>query len=163
VGKEVLLAIMSQPSAVNDKIKATTTKRWFSRETRVATEIKADRNTIWSLITNAADYPKWNSTVISIAGEIAMGKTIVLKSTLAPTREFKLRVKEFDPPSRMIWGDAMGNRVYELTDKGNGIVLFTMTEKIGGPVFPLFAKLIPSFDAAFETFAKELKAAAEAG
>lgn len=36
-----------------------------------------------------------------------------------------------------------------------------MTERIAGPLFPLFAKMIPPFDDAFETFAKDLKKEAE--
>ena len=36
-----------------------------------------------------------------------------------------------------------------------------MTEHIGGPVFPMFASKIPSFDASFEQFAADLKTAAE--
>ena len=37
-----------------------------------------------------------------------------------------------------------------------------MSEKIGGPVFPLFAKMIPPFDRSFEQFASDLKKEAEA-
>ena len=37
-----------------------------------------------------------------------------------------------------------------------------MSEKIGGPIFPLFSKYIPSFDNAFEQFAADLKKEAEA-
>jgi hypothetical protein len=54
----------------------------------------------------------------------------------------------------------MGNRMYSL-EKGAGGVLFTMSEKIGGPFFPLFAKMIPSFDESFEQFAADLKKEAE--
>ena len=36
-----------------------------------------------------------------------------------------------------------------------------MTEKIGGPLFPLVAKMIPSFDKSFEQFAIDLKKEAE--
>jgi hypothetical protein len=36
-----------------------------------------------------------------------------------------------------------------------------MTEKIGGPLFPLFAKMIPPFDDSFEKFASDLKQEAE--
>jgi hypothetical protein len=36
-----------------------------------------------------------------------------------------------------------------------------MTERIGGPLFPLFAGMIPSFDESFETFAADLKREAE--
>ena len=36
-----------------------------------------------------------------------------------------------------------------------------MNEIIGGPVFPLFAKMIPPFDESFEQFASDLKSEAE--
>jgi hypothetical protein len=55
----------------------------------------------------------------------------------------------------------MGNRIYSLTKNGNDTVLFSMREKIGGPLFPLFAKMIPPFDQSFEQFAGDLKKEAE--
>ncbi len=140
--------------------KATTIKKLFSRETSVSISIKAPPKTIWSLLTDASQYPKWNSTVVSIEGNISPRETIKLKSKLDPKRVFKLKVKEFEPNKRLSWGDAMGLRVYSLSES-RGTTTFTMTEKIGGPIFPLFAKMIPSFDLSFEDFAKDLKKAAE--
>jgi hypothetical protein len=84
-----------------------------------------------------------------------------LKAKLDPKREFKLKVKEFEADNRMVWGDAMGNRVYTLKPIGNNLTNFTMTEKIGGLLFPLFAKMIPPFDQTFEQYAKDLKNEAE--
>jgi uncharacterized protein YndB with AHSA1/START domain len=141
--------------------RATTTKTTFSRETSVSTTINADPSIVWALLTNAADIPRWNSTVTSIKGPIREGETIELKSTLDEKRTFKLKVKESVPEKRLVWGDAQGNRVYTI-DKGAGnSVLFTMTEKIGGPLFPLFAGFIPSFDESFERYAADLKKEAE--
>ena len=140
--------------------KATTIKKTFSRETSVSTSIAADPAIVWALLTQAADYPRWNSTVTSIKGEIKEGATIELKSTLDEKRIFKLNIKEFVPQKRLVWGDNMGNRVYTLVQSSNGIQ-FTMSEKIGGPLFPLFAGMIPSFDESFERFAADLKKEAE--
>ena len=141
--------------------KAITTKTTFSRETSVSTAINADPSIVWALLTRAADIPRWNSTVTSIKGEIREGETIELKSTLDEKRTFKLKVKEFVPNKRLVWGDAQGSRVYTL-DKGSGnSLLFTMTEKIGGPLFPLFSRFIPSFDESFERYAADLKKEAE--
>jgi len=141
--------------------KATTTKSTFSRETSVSTTIHADPSIVWALLTRAADIPRWNSTVTSIKGEIREGETIELKSTLDEKRTFKLKVKEFVPNERLVWGDAQGSRVYTI-DRGTGnSVLFIMTEKIGGPLFPLFASFIPSFDESFERYAADLKREAE--
>lgn len=147
---------MPQPNG-----KATTTRTTFSRETSVSTTIQADPAIVWALLTHPADYPRWNSTVRSLTGSIRQGETIELKSTLDPKRTFKLKVKEFVPEQRLVWGDAMGNRIYTIDKAGEGRVLFSMTERIGGPLFPLFARMIPSFDESFEMFAADLKKEAE--
>ena len=73
-----------------------------------------------------------------------------------------MKVKELQNENKLVWGDAMGNRIYTLTKNAKGSTLFYMTEKIGGPLFPLFAKMIPSFDKSFEQFAADLKKEAEA-
>lgn len=148
-------------TTVSSNGKAVTTKETFSRTTAVSIDIQADRSIIWALLTNAGDFPRWNSTVISIEGAIAPGEKIKLKATLDPKREFKLKVKEFEADTRLVWGDAMGNRVYTLKSIGDNLTNFTMVEKIGGPLFPLFAKMIPPFDEAFEQYAKDLKNEAE--
>ncbi len=141
--------------------KATTTKTTFSRETSVGIEIKADPAIVWALLTNASDFPRWNSTVVSIEGDIALGRKIKLKSTLDSKRTFKLTVKEFEPEKRMVWGDGQGNRIYTLTKGNGGTLTFSMTEKIGGFMFPLYANYIPPFDKAFEQFAADLKRESE--
>ena len=148
-------------TTVSSNGKAVTTKETFSRTTAVSIDIQADRSIIWALLTNAGDFPRWNSTVISIEGAIAPGEKIKLKAKLDPKREFKLKVKEFEADTRLVWGDAMGNRVYTLKSIGDNLTNFTMVEKIGGPLFPLFAKMIPPFDEAFEQYAKDLKNEAE--
>jgi uncharacterized protein YndB with AHSA1/START domain len=116
---------------------ATTVSKTFSRSTHVATTINARPETVWRLLTSASEYPQWNSTVVSLKGEIAPGAAIQLVSTLDPSRTFKLKVKDFQPTSRLAWGDALGTRVYTLTETNGGLTLFDMTERIGGPVFPL--------------------------
>jgi uncharacterized protein YndB with AHSA1/START domain len=141
--------------------KATTTKKTFSRETSVSTTIFADPAIVWALLTHASDFPRWNSTVTSMKGEVREGGTVELKSILDEKRTFKLKVKEFVPEKRLVWGDAMGSRVYMLERGSGGSTFFTMTEKIGGPLFPLFSGSIPSFDEVFERYAADLKKEAE--
>jgi uncharacterized protein YndB with AHSA1/START domain len=127
----------------------------------VSTTIHADPAIVWALLTHASDFPRWNSTITSMKGEIREGGAVELKSILDDKRTFKLKVKEFVPEKRLVWGDALGNRVYTLTRGDGGGTHFSMTEKIGGPLFPLFANAIPSFDASFEQFAADLKREAE--
>ena len=156
-----ILIIMTTSFSMAQNGKATTVKTTFGRETAVSIEINADASIIWTLLTNAADYPRWNSTVTSIEGNIALGEKIMLKSILDAKRTFKLKVKEFEADKRLVWGDGQGNRVYSLSKNANGSMNFSMNEKIGGLMFPLYAKYIPPFDASFEQFAADLKKEAE--
>ena len=141
--------------------KATTIKKLFSRQTTVVIDIAAPPERIWKLLTDASRFASWNSTIVELTGKIAQGEKIKLRSKLAPGRTFKLTVKDFQPHQRLTWGDAMGTRVYTLTANAEGSTRFTMSEKIGGPIFPLFARMIPSFDESFNQFAADLKLAAE--
>lgn len=156
-----ILLIMANVPAMAQDGKATTVKKTFSRETSIQTTINADAAIVWALLTNASDFSRWNSTVISIEGDIKEGEKIKLKSTLDPSRTFKLKVKEMISEQKLVWGDGLGKRVYTLENKGENKVLFSMSEKIGGLMFPLFAGKIPSFDESFEQFAADLKKEAE--
>ncbi|MBK8500847.1 MAG: SRPBCC domain-containing protein [Saprospiraceae bacterium] len=142
--------------------KAHTVKTTFHRETSVSIDIKAAPAVVWALLTSAADYPRWNSTVTSIEGNIALGEKIKLRSVLDAKRTFKLKIKEFEVEKRLVWGDGQGNRVYTITKKANDQVVFSMTERIGGLMFPMYAKMIPPFDESFEQFASDLKRESEA-
>lgn len=141
--------------------KAATIKKTFNRTTSISQLIEADPSIVWKLLTNASDFSRWNSTVISIEGEIQEGNKIQLKSVLDPKRTFKLKVKEMIAGEKMVWGDAMGQRTYTLQKNNNSSTSFSMTEKIGGFMFPLFANKIPPFDESFEQFAADLKKESE--
>lgn len=141
--------------------KAETVKKTFSRETAVRIDIGADPAIVWTLLTHAADMPRWNSTIISIEGNIQKGAQIRLKSVLDPKRTFKLKVKDFEPERLLSWGDGKGTRTYTIDQKPGGVVTLTMREKIGGLMFPMYAKYIPPFDQSFEQFVADLKKEAE--
>lgn len=148
---------MTQPEG-----QATTEKGTFYRETSVSVMIYAPAEIVWRLLTTANDFARWNSTVISVKGEITPGGAVELVSKLDPKRVFKLKVKDFVPAQRLVWGDSKGSRSYALSGGGDGAVRFVMRERIGGLMFPLYAKYIPSFDASFDDFAADLKREAEA-
>jgi uncharacterized protein YndB with AHSA1/START domain len=153
------MATTAVASAQNGK--AVTVKKTFSRQTTISNTIKADAAIIWALLTNASDMARWNSTLVSVEGDVKVGNKIKLVSKLDPKRTFKLKVLEVIPEKQLVWGDSQGKRVYTLTDNGNGNVTFSMDEKIGGLMFPMYAKMIPPFDASFEQFAADLKKEAE--
>ena len=150
-----------QANSKSQEGRATTIRKTFSRETSVQMTIFADPAIVWALLTHASDFPRWNSTITSVKGAIKEGGSIELKSTLDEKRTFKLTIKEFVPEKRLVWGDSQGSRVYTIDKGAGGGTHFTMSEKIGGPLFPLFASYIPPFDESFERFAADLKKEAE--
>ncbi len=153
----IITLLFATSFAMAQNGKAITTHGKKFRETSVSIEINANETKVWSLLTNAADFPRWNSTVTSIQGNIALDEKIKLKSILDQKRTFKLKVKEFDINKRMVWSDKQGQRVYTITKNTNGIITFKMSERIGGFMFPIYKNKIPSFD----QFAKDLKQEAE--
>ncbi len=147
--------------------KATTTRSAFRIEVAVGITVEAAPSAIWALLTNAQDFPRWNSTVQSIQGKIAPGETILLRATIAPERTFKLRVTTFAPSERMVWQDGTplfrGVRQYTLTSRDDGATEVTMMETITGLMLPMIAGSLPDQGPSFEQFLADLKAEAERG
>jgi hypothetical protein len=115
---------------------------------------------------DAADFPRWNSTIKSIAGNIAQGERIQLRAMIAPEREFKLAVSEFVPEKRMVWSDGRapmftGVRTFTLTPKADGSTDFSMAEVYSGLMLPMIARSLPDFGPTFEQYASDLKREAE--
>jgi hypothetical protein len=147
--------------------KATRQRTTFRLEYAVAIDIAAKADKVWALLTNAAGYPAWNSTIDSIEGSIAMGEQIALKSKIAPGRTFKLKVRDVVANERMTWNDGMapmfkGVRTYALAPGKNGSTVFSMVEVFSGIMLPMIAGSLPDFAPSFEQIAKDLKRAAEA-
>ena len=81
-------------------------KSTFQMGYAVGINIKSGPDKIWSLLINAKDFPRWNSTVKNIDGTISLGEKIQLRVTIAPERIFKLKVSEFVPDRQ--WSGGMG-------------------------------------------------------
>lgn len=134
--------------------------------TRIAINASADK--VWALLTDAAGYPSWNSTVEKIEGSIAEKRKIRLYAKAMAGRAFGLRVSVFERPSRMIWTGGMpfglftGTRSFSLAPAADGSVVFTMREAFLGLLAGMIGRSIPDLQPSFDTFAADLKRAAEA-
>lgn len=141
------------------------TKSAFRLEYAIGIHIKAKPNRVWAVMTNAEGFARWNSTIKSLTGRIALGETIQLVATIAPTRTFNLKVIEFVPEKQMVWsdGNAMfkGVRTYTFSAKPDGTTDFTMSEVYTGLMLPMIAGSLPDFGPSFEQYAVDLKREAE--
>jgi hypothetical protein len=137
----------------------------FRMECGVALDIHAPLKTIWALLTNAADFPRWNSTVTRLDGEIALGQRLKLQVPVSK-RTFTPRVSELEAPKHMVWRDGFapmfcGVRRFDLTEKPGGVTTFEMREVFSGLMLPMIRGSLPDFGPAFEQFAADLKREAE--
>ena len=154
---------MSENIVINGR--ANKTKSAFRMEYSAGINIKAKPEQVWAIMTNATDFSRWNSTIKSIDGKIALGETIKLVAIIAPTRTFNLKVVEFIPEKMMVWseGNAVfkGVRTYTLGPKADGSTDFTMSEVYTGLMLPMIAGSLPDFSPAFEQYVSDLKKEAE--
>ncbi|MEM9325008.1 MAG: SRPBCC domain-containing protein [Bacteroidota bacterium] len=155
-----ILLLMNLTTANAQLTSAKTVKRGFHQVTSVAIEISADPAIVWALLTNASDFSRWNSTIVSLEGDIEVGEKIRLKSTLDEKRTFKIKVKALTPEQAMTWGDGQGTRWFRITETEKG-VHFEMEEKIGGLMYPMYKKYLPPFEENFNQWVLDLKREAE--
>jgi hypothetical protein len=140
----------------------------FRMSYRVAVDVRADADVVWARLTNADDYPSWNSTVARIAGPIALGQKLAIEVPIAPGRTFSPKVVAFEPGRAMVWQDGFfpmfqGTRTYTLTPNAGGGTRFEMEEVFRGAMLPMIRGSLPDFGPVFDRFAADLKRACEVG
>ena len=86
---------------------ATKTEQTFRMGCSIRCDISATPAQIWALLTDAAAFPSWNSTVTSIEGTIALGQKLKLRVPLDPKRVFTPKVTRMEEGRAMEWSDGM--------------------------------------------------------
>jgi len=151
----------------SQQAKATKTGSTFRMDCSVRVTIRAPAERVWALLTDAAGFPRWNSTVTSIEGEIKEGQRLKLTVSAAPGRVFKPKVSAMDPGRSMTWSDGMapmfqGTRTFTLSPGRDGTTEFAMSEEFSGLMLPMIKGSLPDFAPVFERYADDLRRAAEA-
>jgi uncharacterized protein YndB with AHSA1/START domain len=142
------------------------TRTAFQQSTAIRCLIRAPTARVWALLTDAGRFPSWNSTVTRLDGEIRLGGRLAIQVPVAPKRTFRPRVTAFEAPRRMVWSEGnpmfRGVRTFTVAPTLDGATEFEMTEVLSGLMLPMIRGSLPDFGPAFETYAADLKRAAEA-
>jgi hypothetical protein len=148
-------------------IKAVKTRSAFRMGCTVATDINAPPDKAWAILTKPDDMVRWNSTLTSIEGDIALGGIVKMQVPEAPGRTFKVKVTRFEPNEEMVWRQGspllfLGVRTYSLRSNPDGSATrFQLTEEFSGLMLPLIAGRLPDFGPIFEQYASDVKAESE--
>jgi hypothetical protein len=132
-----------------------------------AADIRAPADRVWSILTDGAAYPSWDSGVTRVDGRVADGERITVHSEVAPGRAFPVRVA-VRPPNEMTWTGGLplglftGVRTFRVAPDGD-MTRLTMREEYTGPLLGMMWKRMPDLGPSFSRFVNGVKARAEAG
>ena len=137
----------------------------FALRYAVKVSIAAPASEVWSKLTDAEGFARWNSTVERIDGRIALGEKLAIRVPAAPGRTFTPKVVELVPERRMTWRDGLfpmfqGTRTFTLTARGDESD-FEMAEVLRGLMLPMIRGSLPDFGPVFDRYAADLKRACE--
>ena len=145
--------------------KITQARGAFSMGCRVELNIRAKAGSIWQTLTDANGFPRWNSTVTRIEGQIREGEKLRLHVP-GTDRTFTPMVSGVVPGERMTWTGGVapifkGVRTFELKPRSDGSTDFAMEERFSGLLLPLVKGSMPDFGPVFARYAGDLKREAE--
>jgi hypothetical protein len=140
-------------------------ERAFSMMNRVELNIRAGAGRVWRVLTDAREFPRWNSTVTRIEGQIIEGARLRVHVP-GTDRTFAPVVSDVVPEQRMIWSGGVsrvfrGVRRFELQPRGDGTTDFSMEEQFSGLMLPLAKRAMPDMGPVFARYALDLKREAE--
>jgi hypothetical protein len=132
---------------------------------RVNANILATAEIVWGLLTDAKGFPRWNSTVTGIDGEIREGERLRLHVP-GSGRTFTPEVSGVVAGRGMTWSDGItgvfkGVRTFGLMPRSDNSTDFVMEERFSGVMFALTRWMLPDFRPIFEAYAGDLKREAE--
>ena len=136
------------------------------------TTIRAAPERIWSLLTDAAGYGRWNPEIDRIDGRIELGRKITAHVDLGNgvRRPVGVRVTTLRaaPEWRMEWTGGLplglftGRRVFTLAPRDGGVVEFSLQLRFSGPMAGPIVRSLGDRQPDIDRLAAGLKQAAEA-
>ena len=140
------------------------------KEYTTTTLIDAPPDRVWAILTQAAEYGRWNPEIVAIDGQFALGSRITARVRLGSgaMRAVPMRVTAFEPPKRMEWtggiplGLFVGRRTFTVTSTPRGVE-FRLHLRMSGPLSSLIIKSVGDRQPEVDSFAAALKARAENG
>ena len=138
------------------------------KEYTTTTTIKADPETVWSVLTDALGYSEWNPEILGIDGEMHAGARVTAHVRLGSgaVRKMAQRILTFDPPTKLVWqggipfGLFVGRRTFTLTPVPDGTE-FRMHLKMSGPLSAPIIRSVGDRQPDIDKFSAALKLRAE--
>lgn len=145
----------------------------MAKEIKTAILIQATPASVWTILTDFENYPKWNPFIKSISGELKVGNKITarIEPPGAKGMTFKPTILALETNKKFTWlghlwftGLFDGEHSFELIGNGNGTTTFVQSETFKGILVPLFKNMLDNNTIqGFEAMNRALKEVAERG
>lgn len=129
------------------------------------TLILAEASTVWSIITDAGNYPVWDSGIAEVIGQVGHGERIRIRTHDGDKRVFDLRVSQV-PGQVMTWSGGLPlgllqyERTFTLTDY-TGITHLHVRASTNGPLRGLARKTMSDSHLSLARYVDAVKFRAE--
>ena len=138
----------------------------------IYTEIKinASPSTVWEILTNFDDFPRWNPFIKKISGNPREGShvQVFIKPPNSKGMEFKPEVLVYSPEKELRWLGRLwvpklfdGEHSLIINEINENNVLFTQKEKFTGLLVPLLSNMLKDTETGFKMMNQALKDEAE--
>jgi hypothetical protein len=103
----------------------------MAHEVTTSIEIAARPETVWAVLADLASYPRWHPVFLSVTGQLAVGSTLTIETTLPASGKKitgKVRVRTVEPGRELRWvskmaGVTISDRVFALSPDAGGTSL----------------------------------------
>lgn len=135
------------------------------KSSEAETLILAGAGTLWDIITDAGNYPVWDSGISDVSGAIRHDGRIRIQTRDGGKRAFRLQVRQ-TPGQLMTWSGSLPLgllkvvRTFTLTDH-TGITHLNIRDTASGPLQGLVRKTTPGTEPALGGYAEAVKFRAE--
>ncbi|NQV53223.1 MAG: SRPBCC domain-containing protein [Flavobacteriales bacterium] len=139
---------------------------------KTAITINASAETIWKILANTTDYPKWNPLVVTLNGELKEGNNIEIHVSLGKDKPsvFKPKLLVVKKDAELRWLGSLfvkglfdGEHSFQLEPQADGSVRFVHGEVFTGVLSSLIFGMIGKDTlAGFNAMNEALKQRAEA-
>jgi uncharacterized protein YndB with AHSA1/START domain len=160
-GGLVLVDLLTWPGQQRTNLKGTVMRSYEANSF-----IEATPEQVWSVLTDTAAWPDWDSGITKVDGRATLGAKMSITTKVNPGRAIPIKVVQLSAPKRMVFRGGMplglftGQLTYTLVPEGTG-TRFTMREEYTGPLAGMIFKKIPDLTPSFRQFAEGLKHRAE--
>ena len=131
--------------------------------------IEATPEAVWQILVDGGSYTDWDSGLLALEGDVALGKRLKVTSEAKPGRAFPVRVTEVEPERSMRWSGGLPLGLFRGSGRSRSGLAGTQrrssccARSTAGPMLGLIGRSMPDLGPSFEKFARGLKERAERG